>query len=168
MAISASDILIFLSGGAGNADPNASLGGVISTTQIVDATLSNLFDPVAGVESRDGDISYRCFYVKNNHGSLTWQAVKTFILTQATDNNAVAIGLDPVGVNGTATTVVDEFTAPAGVSFSTPVTEGTALAIGDIPNGQKQAIWVRRTVTAGAVALNVDTAVVRIEGDTAA
>ena len=34
MAIVAGDLKIYLSGGAGNSDPNASLGGIISSTEV--------------------------------------------------------------------------------------------------------------------------------------
>ena len=70
MPIASSDIKFHLSGGAVNADPNAALSGAISTTQVVDATVANLFDNVSGAETAAGDTGYRCFYVKNNHGPL--------------------------------------------------------------------------------------------------
>ena len=64
MAIAASDILIRLSGGSGNSDPNAALGGVMSTsTAVTDNTTHNLFDVVSGTESAAGDIEYRGVYV---------------------------------------------------------------------------------------------------------
>ena len=66
MAVLAGDIDFHLSGGAANADPNASLGGAISNNQIVGGSLHNLFDQVAGAESSAGDSEYRCFYVRNN------------------------------------------------------------------------------------------------------
>jgi hypothetical protein len=39
--------------------------------------------------------------------------------------------------------------------------------LGDIPAGQCKAIWVRRTA-ANSAALDVDGAVIRVEGDSAA
>ena len=55
MPITASDIEFRLSGGVGNSDPNLSLGGVKSTTEIVDATDNNLYDDVSGVETRSAE-----------------------------------------------------------------------------------------------------------------
>ena len=73
MAIAASDILIRLSGGSGNSDPNAALGGVMSTsTAVTDNTTHNLFDVVSGTESAAGDIEYRGVYVLNNHAGGYW------------------------------------------------------------------------------------------------
>lgn len=51
MAITATDIQFRLSGGSGNTDVNASLGGAKSSTQITSASLHNLFDQVSGDES---------------------------------------------------------------------------------------------------------------------
>ena len=167
MPIAQSDILFFLSGGSTNTDPNASLGGAISSTQIADATVENLFDNVTGDEAAAGKTEYRCFYVKNNHASITWQSVVAWILSQPTGNGVtIDIGLDPAGVNGTATTIADETTAPAGVTFSAPADKPSGLAIGNIPAGQYQAIWVRRTVTAGASGIDNDGTQIKVEGDT--
>lgn len=172
MPIEAADIKFYLSGGAGNTDPDASIGGARSTTEIVAATQHNLFDIVSGAEAAAGDIKYRCFYVRNDHPDspgLTLEAAKAFIQTNtpSTDTD-VAIGLDPAGINGTAATPATENDAPAGVSFSQPSTYVGGLSIGNLAVGDFQAIWVRRTVGAGAAAYNNDGATIRVQGETAA
>jgi hypothetical protein len=169
MAITSSDIQFRLSGGSGNTSPAASIGGAKSSTAIVDATVANLFDNVTGDESAAGDVEYRCFYVHNNHGSLTWQSVVVWIYTNTPSTDTTcAIGLAVAAVNATESATADESSAPASVTFSTPTTKGAGLAIGDIPFGQHKAIWVRRTVTAAASAYDSDSVIIRCEGDTAA
>ncbi len=169
MPIASSDIKYHLSGGVGNSDPNAALGGAISTTQIVDATVANLFDNVSGAEAAAGDTEYRCLYVKNNHGSLTLQGANVWIETNTPSGDTSAeIGLGSSAVNGTEQTVANESTAPGSVTFSTAAGEGNALTIGDIPAGQHKAIWVKRIVSASAAAYNADSVVVKVQGDTAA
>lgn len=168
MAIVAGDIDFHHSGGSGNSDPNASLGGARATAQITDATLHNLFDKVTGAESTPGDTEYRCLYVRNAHGSLTLEAAAVYIHTNTPSaDSTIEIGLDPAGVNGTATTIANESAAPAGVTFSTPGS-GSPLSIGDIPAGQHQAIWVKRIISAAAAAVDSDAAIIRVLGDTAA
>lgn len=168
MPIVATDIKFRLSGGAANADPNASLGGAESATAIVDATVDNLFDDVSGAESSAGDTEYRCFYVHNGHATLTLTGATIWIDTNTPSADTdVSIGLDPAGVNGVATTVADESTAPVGVAFSKPAV-GTPITIGDLPAGQKQAVWVKRVVNAGAAAVNSDSVILKVQGDTAA
>jgi hypothetical protein len=175
MPIVAGDIDFHLSGvaDAENADPNAALGGVLSSVQIVDATLHNLFDVVSGIESRDGDIEYRCFYVRNAHATLTLMNPEIWIQTNTPHaNTTIAIGLDPAGVGdgsvtGVADTIVDEEEAPDGVTFFTPTGEGDGLEFpADLAPGEVMAVWARRTVTLGATALNVDNAVLRVQGET--
>jgi hypothetical protein len=169
MPIAASDIKYYLSGGASNSDPNAALGGAISSTQFVDATLNNLFDNVSGAESSAGDTEYRCIYVKNTHATLTLQSAKVYINTNTPSaDSAAEIGLGSSAVNGTEQTVANESTAPSSVTFSSAAGSGNALSIGNIPAGQHKAIWCKRIISAGGVAYNSDSFIMRVEGDTAA
>lgn len=168
MAIVSTDLDFHLSGGSANTDPNAALGGAISTTQI-GADVHNLFDQVSSAESSAGDTEYRCFYVKNAHATLTLQSSKIWIQSNTPSaDTAVRIALGTSAVNGTEQTVADESTAPSGVTWSTAVDEANSLSIGDIPAGQHKAIWVERVITAGAGAYNDDQATIRVKGDTAA
>lgn len=169
MAIVAADIKFYLSGGGGNTDPNAALGGVISTTVITAATLHNLFDQVSGDEAAAGDTEYRCFYVKNTHGSLSLQNAVIWIQTQTPSTDSiVAIALAGEGLNATAETVANESTAPVGESFTSPSSKGTGLSLGTMAAGQRYAIWVRRVISVAAAAYDADSVVIRVEGDTAA
>lgn len=170
MAIIATDIKYYLSGGGPNSDPNASLGGAISTTEIVDATLHNLFDIVSSAEASAGSTEYRCIYVKNTHGSLELQNAIAYLVsnTPSTDTEfAFALGTSAVNVQEQGP-VANELTAPAGVTWQTLTGSGNSQAIGGIPFGQFKAVWVRRVVSPGAAAYSGDNAVLRVEGDTAA
>ena len=167
MPIVSSDLKIFLSGGGGNSDPNASLGGVISSTEVVDNTLNNIFDDVSGTESAAGDIEYRGVYLKNNHGSLTAKNTRVYISSNTTSaNDEWDIALAGEGLNATMETVVNESTAPVGESFTHPTTYAGGLNMGDIPFGQKYGLWLRRTVDAGAGAINSDAITINYDCDT--
>lgn len=169
MPIASSDIKFYLSGGAANSDPNAALGGAISSTEITDASVANLFDNVSSAESSAGDTEYRCLYMKNTHATLALQSAKVYIQTNTPSADTSAeIGLGSSAVNGTESTVANESTAPGSVTFSTAAGVGNALSIGNIPAGQHKAIWVKRIVGAGAAAYNADSVIIRVEGDTAA
>lgn len=169
MAIVAGDILFRFSGGAGNADPNLSLGGIMSSTAITDATVDNLFDSVSGAEASAGDTEYRGLYVLNNHGSLTWQNATLWITTETPSaDTLVNLALAGEGLDVTMETIANESTAPVGESFSHDTTKGTGLVMGNIPFGQRFGWWIERIITAAAAAANADSAVLRIEGETAA
>lgn len=162
MAILSTDIIYRLSGGAANSDPNASLGGVKSST----AMPTSVFDDVSSAEASAGDIEYRCIYIHNNHGSLTLQAPKIFIQANTPSaTTTVAIGLGTSAQGGTEQTVADESTAPSGVSFSEPEDFASGIALGDIPPAGHRAVWIRRTITAGTAAAN-DGFTLRVTGDT--
>lgn len=162
MPIISSDLKYRLSGGSANTDQNAALGGIASTT---DASAA-IFDNVASDEGSVGDTEYRCVYVRNNHGSLTALATKIWIQTNTPSaDTTVDIGLGTSAVNAVEQTVANENTAPAGVAFSAPANEAAGLVIGDLAPGATKAVWIRRTVTAGAAAAN-DSFTVRTKCDT--
>jgi hypothetical protein len=178
MAITATDILFKFSVVAAAGDTTAgtaatSLGDQISTTQITDATLHNLFDVVSGDENAASEAEYRCIFVHNNHGSLTWENVVVWLSAEVAGGAVAAISLDTGGVtvkglgSAQAKTIVDENTAPASQTFSAPTTKAAGLVIGNIPAGSVAGIWVRRTA-ANTAALNADGVTIRAEGDTAA
>lgn len=154
-------IEFYLSGGASNTAADGSLGGVISSYDIVpDALLRNLFDDVSSSEASAGDTEYRCYYVKNA-SAYTWVGAEVWIGGETPSADTVLdIGLDPVGngdgvSTGVATTIANESTAPAGVSFSHP-TSSPGASIGNLAAGEVRAVWVRRTVSASATAAPSD------------
>lgn len=163
MAITSTDIKYRLSGGSSNTDPAASIGGAMSSS--TDAG-SGIFDNVGSAEAAAGDIEYRCVYILNNHGSLSLTGAKVWIQTNTpSTDTTVDIGLAAAGYNATESAVANENTAPAGVTFSAAANEGAALSLGDLGSGGRYAIWIRRTVTAGAAAA-ADSFTLRVKGDT--
>lgn len=144
-----------------------SLGDQISTTDIPDGTLDNLFDDVSSAQAAAGATDYRCFFVLNDHASLTALGVTVTVQSQTSGGAAATIALDNAGVtakgsgSAQAATIADEASAPAGVgSFG-----AGPLTIGNIPPGSCAAVWVKRVTGAGAGALNPDGAVIRVGGD---
>ena len=75
MAITTADLEKLLTGGASNSDPNLSIGGPLSSVQLVNNAKNNLFDKVTAQEAEDGLIDYRtdCF----SHYSLIERMIKT-------------------------------------------------------------------------------------------
>ena len=166
MAIVASDIKFYLSGGASNADPLLSLGGAISSTQAG----SNIFANVSSGDAASGKTYYRCIYVKNTTGGgLTLESAKVwFQANTPSTTTAVSMALAGEGLNATAETVVDQYTAPSGESFTAPSSSGTALSLTNIPAGQYYAIWLKLVVDASSPAYSNDGFTLRVLGDTAA
>jgi hypothetical protein len=179
MAIASTDILLQLAttaGAAGNstaqANPNNSLGKYISTTAFGTGA-NGLFDDVSGAENAASTVDYRCFFVLNNHATLTMLSAVAFLSAEVAGGTAIAIGVDTTAASAKASataqalTIANEITAPAGVTFSSPTTVGTGIALGDIPAGQVRAIWVRRTA-ANTSAVDADGVTFSIGCDTGA
>lgn len=166
----AAALQLHLSGGAANTDPNAALGGARSTAAggIVPtaATANSLFDDVSGAEEQAGDIEYRCVYVYNS-GNVDATLGKLWLSANTVDvDTQIAIGLGTSAVNGTEQTIANENTAPTTVTFSEPATEGTGLTLPTLAAAAHQAIWLRRTVNAGAGA-STDSFTINTAFDTA-
>ena len=157
MPLITGDFVTRLSGGAGNSNANASLGGAKSANA-ASTSVDALFDGVGSAEASAGDVEYRCVYLHNGNASSSMLSAVAWVSANTPSaNTQIDIGVGTAAVNGTEQTVADESTAPAGVTFSAPSTQGAGLALGDIPAGQHKAIWLRRTVTAGAGASANDT-----------
>lgn len=162
MPIAGSDIQYRLSGGAANTDPLAALGGAKSST----SAGASILDNVLSSEGTAGDVEYRCVYVHNNHGTLTMLSPKIWVQANTPSaDTTIDIGLGTSAVNATEQTVADENTAPSGVTFSAPANYAAGIAMADIPAGQSKAVWIRRTVTAGAAAAS-DSFTLRTQCDT--
>lgn len=178
MPITAGEILykFSVSAAAGNTTAGTaagSLGDQISTTQITDATLNNLFDDVTGDENAASENEYRCIFVHNSNATLTWSNVMVWLASEVAGGAVAAISVDTTGVTAVgsaspqAKTIADENTPPATQTFSSPTTKVSGLALGNIPAGNVAAIWVRRTAQNSA-ALSNDGVTLRVEGDSPA
>lgn len=181
MPIATTDLHLRLSittGTAGNQNAqtnvNASLGKYMSTTDLVDNTLNNLFDDISGDENAALTVDYRCIFIYNAHATLALQNAMAWLASEVAGGANTAIAVDNAAASAAgataaqADTIATETTAPVAVgAFSSPTTKATGLPLGNIGPGQCRAIWVRRTATNSA-AMNNDGVTIRVEGDTAA
>lgn len=180
MPIASTDIRFKYSvttGSAGNTTAGTAAGSngrYISTTDLVDATLQNLFPDVTGDENAAQNVDYKCIFVHNAHPTLTLQRTVVWLVSEVAGGADTAIALDLIGVvpvgQGApqAATIASKNNAPTGTTaFAAPTTKATGLAIGDIPAGSCIAVWVRRSAK-NSPAQNNDGVTLRVEGDTAA
>jgi hypothetical protein len=163
MAILSTDLKIYLSGGASNADPAAALGGAISSSQMG----TNIFDNVTSGEASAGDTEYRGVYIKNTNGSQTLTNAVVWIQsnTPSTDT-AVQIALCDEGASATMETIGNESTAPTGPTFDDAEDESNALSLGSLAAGAYYGIWIKRVVGSSAAAYANDGFTLRVKGDT--
>jgi hypothetical protein len=57
---------LYLTGGASNADPDASLGGVMSSEELSETPLNNLFDDIDPNQAEVGVTEYRALGLYND------------------------------------------------------------------------------------------------------
>jgi hypothetical protein len=155
MYIMASDLKFYYTGGASNSDPDASLGGVGSSVQIVDPAVNNLFDNVEPTETALGDyIDYRGIDLRNVGDALAG-AIEFFFTDTPNPESVLAVWYDSVGTQ----TIVDEDTEPSGAAGNwTEPTLASKLSLPDLTNGSSHRLWIRRTVSQSASNIPADTA----------
>lgn len=173
MPIVASDIQKRYSVAAAAGDTTAgtaatSLGDQVSTTQITDAQIGNVFDDVSGAEAAAGVVDYRCIFILNNHATLTLTGATVAVQSETAGGATIDVATDNIAksakgsASAQAGTIANETTAPTGVSA---FGDGP-LALGDLAPGEVKGVWIRRTVPAGASAVNPDGFILRVSGDT--
>lgn len=133
-----STIRFYLSGGTLNTDPAASIGGQISQTEVTD-----LFSDIDPDSAAEGSVQLRCVYVLVADGGPVENPRAWF--TESPDRSLMEVGVDPAGKNGTAR-------SGANVAFSQPddYLAGLDLPGGPYEDGDRVAIWLRRSSPSGA------------------
>ena len=150
-----------LSGGASNADPNLSLGGVHSSVALSATAMNNLFDDVAAGEASAGDTEYRAIDITNT-GDATSAVTKIFMDPETSSTSTqldMGIEASPLG---STLSIANESTAPAGVTFA-HYNSGSKLSLPDIAAAAYCRVWVRRVVSAAAPNTSNDTGTLNVE-----
>lgn len=116
-----SDIKFYHSGGGFNCNPQLDLGGTISSCLVADG-LNGLFDDIGSVQSRNGLIDYRCFYIKNTHADESLRNAIMYIDSERSGGSFIDLGV----------TVRDEIQTIT-VTGPYPPNEGETMTL-EVPN----------------------------------
>lgn len=149
----------FLTGGAANSDPDASLGGDTSSVNVSSTALNNLFDNIHPDEIVSIDrVEYRAIALKNT-GDAEAHNFEFYFTDTPNSESTLAVWYDSTGTQS----IVSETIEPTGASgnWTTPLV-GSKLAFSDLAAGAEYRIWIRRTVVAGATNLNNDLATMHV------
>ena len=153
-----------LTGGSANSNPDASLGGAMSSNTLEPSGANNLFDNVSPSEAENGDQEYRAIDIYNN-GDATAEAVAIYMSaeTSSTDTSLDFYN-DGTTHDGSdqGDTIADEGTEPAGASWS-HYTSGSKLDLPNIPISEATRVWIRRTINSSATNTASDTSTITLE-----
>jgi hypothetical protein len=158
----AASLVLHLTGGSANSDPNASLGGVRSTTVLSATALNNLFDNVDPNEAVAGDVEYRAVDLYNAGNATAVSVALFFDPNTSSADTTLAVATEAIPIDSSLA-IADESTAPAGGLTFTEPTSAAKKSLPDIPQAQGCRLWVRRTVNAAAANTANDTATVKWE-----
>jgi len=161
MPIIATDIKVYLS--------TNGLAGAITGTQLTDNTLHNLFAKVSAAEAVAGSTKYRAVFFKNEHATLTYEAIKAYIEEQTpSTDTSVEVGVAVEGKNASIEAIANEDTAPATVTFTATTTPASGADVEDLAPTDYIGIWVKRIVSASATAYSADYGKIATLGESAA
>ncbi len=183
-AITAAELIYRLSvnTGPGNStaqpNPNASLGGFISTTVISTTTLNNLFDNVSGTENTNGHTDYRCAFLYNSNPANPLENPTLYVTSEVAGGSSVTVAVDTTATSALGSSTAQALggpgtetapgTAVTGLAYSAPTTAATGLAMGNIPSGNVKAFWAKRVTGPNVAAINNDGITFNVTGDTGA
>lgn len=139
-------VKIKYSGGTNNKFASASLGGEMSSEEIPNGQLGNLFDNITRVEIINGRTEFRCFYIENDEGNDFFRARLQNLVVPVDAEISFAVDVsDPPQLLAT------EDQIPVGLTFY-KFTEWNELEIpiGDLKDTKKVAIWLKRMVLEGS------------------
>ena len=155
-----------LSGGITNGSPNLSLGGALSSTEIVHNAANNLFDRLIKVELINENPDYRCVYVYNESATESLYSVRvmgrnTGSTRDISEGLGIAFGVE----EGTAQNIQSESSSPLGIYFEDYyMNQSFEIPIGTLHPGEGKPLWIRRIPTLGIDTSEVNQFSVQIRG----
>ena len=172
MTIDLANIKYYLSGGASNNNPALSIGGAKSSVAVSATALGNLFGPVTGDEAAAGVTRYRLVYLQNDDADASGLLAPAVLWwsTSPAAGQTIAMGLAAAGKNAEETAISTEHTAPADVTFASPVSKATGVSLTGTPytEGHYIGVWLRVVTSVGATKRTTSGApVLRLQADAA-
>ena len=160
------DIKYYFSGGFYNNNPNASLGGEMSSFEITSGALNGVFDRVGTLEAQTGDTEYRCIYLKNTNQTRKLLKTKIWIeTTTLSPSTSIALSIGSSGMNGTEPIIPSENIAPPMQFFAVPLTMPEHSNIGDLYPGDSLGLWIRWKIEPNTSSITNDYFVIRLDGE---
>jgi len=168
--ITEGQLSLVLSGGAANGNVVKSTGGQPSNTVVISTQINDVWLNIASASLVPGETIYRELYIRNS-GPISWKNIKAWFskpMTIAGAAISIAKSQKPPFTNvatGSDIQLVDDHTAPAGVTFSAPNSQATGLSLGPIPAGGYQGIFLKLVVDPNAITAPDECYTLRIQGD---
>ena len=159
MATSKEDVHRYYSGGASNANPQLSIGGIKSSVKIPDETLNAVWDDTSSAEASLGDTEVRVIYFQYDGVDTFVKNVVVYLSAKAKGvDDSVEYAIDPAfGVNVVYPTRANENDPPTNVVWTNGSTRAAGrLLAAKLNKGQWVHCLLRRTISAGASPLEAE------------
>lgn len=151
-----------------------SLGTYISTTAWAGGVANDLFPDITGAQNAASQVDYVAAFIYNSNSANAAQNAVVYLSAEVAGGASIAIAVDTTAISAlgassaqalTATTSTAPGAGVTGLTYSSPTTAATGLALGSIPFGSVKAFWIRRTA-ANTAALSGDGVTIAVTCDT--
>lgn len=167
MVLTATDIKMYLTGGSANVDPALSLGGNVSTKEVVSDIGNNVWRRITESEASSGVTIYRCVAIKNTDaGGATMMDVVFYMVYDTTSVDDLALySYAQSAKNVVETALPNEFTPPTGsnINFIATLSRSGGLKLGSLAPNDFINVWLRLTVNPGATQFTLNKMKFRVE-----
>lgn len=145
------DLKLFLSGGLENQNPQASLGGHMSSKEFLGSYPHEILDRVSLTEMQSGMTDHHLLYLKNTNTLYAFNNIRIFVL-QNTINpfDTILLGLAAAGKNMDEYPLNIDTVVPPNVSFTAADTSTTGLVVPSLGPNEKIGMWIKRVLNQGS------------------
>jgi hypothetical protein len=147
-------ILIYSGASAANQsqpDPEKSLGGFISNSQIPSGILNSIFSDISQLALENDTVDTKAFFIKNTTGAIVNNIQFAIIYPQNTRNTVLKYEVAFVSPNSASKieTIINSKATPYLGTFTEPYDDGVTnnqVNIGNLADGASIGVWIRRTI----------------------
>jgi hypothetical protein len=147
---------------------NINLSAPLNKNQNPSTPLFNqLWDDFTTSEKKNGDVEYRCIFVRNEHGTDTLTNIKIWFTAELTPSpdTYIRMGVSNLAVNTAEQSLVTAEDTPTGINFDARHnSEDTAISLPNLAPNAYKAIWIQRRIRANAAQYNKDSFTLRLDG----
>lgn len=142
--------------GVSQSDPDKSLGGYISTTQLPSDLFGNLFSTISQYGINNDLRETKALMLQNDTGNTATSITLHFDNNSVDNFTAIEMAVVSISTDGNGDAFIENIinmrAIPAAATFSANEGIGSAIAIPDMDDGNIVGIWVKRTLDQSAIA----------------
>ena len=158
------DIRLFLSGGTTNTDVKKSLGGNVSSQEVLGTESHQFMERVSSQELSAGLTDYHLVYIKNVNQIRSYNNIRIFFYHNTINPfDTLLIGLAAAGKGNEEMPLAFDVDVPPNVTFTASQDNMQGLYIPTLAPNQYYGMWIKRAVNSGSPVHHANVAKIAID-----